>query len=154
MTNIAKASQESRRGGQMNKQVRKKVEKMLRLYPDIDIRIANLEMQLQTLSISMTAHYGLETSGHRELNKVEAYVNQKTRIFQELDKLRRIKMSIDAVLPKLDARERKIFEWRYIFDRPDKVIWTSIPMSESGYFYVKGKLLKRFAYCLCVDDAA
>jgi ArpU family phage transcriptional regulator len=138
----------------VNRQIRKKVEKMLREYPDIDIRIASMEMELESLCLSVTAHYGFESSGYKELNKVESLANQRVTLMNEIRRLRRIKMVIDSMLPKLDARERKIFNLRYINDKSDTYVWMSIPMSKSGYFYAKEKLLMRFAYCLGIENIA
>lgn len=128
--------------------IRRKTEQILSSYRNLDAQIKNLEYDLREVrETKLTPSYELkESSSNGEVsNTIESMYLKLENIEERLQDKTRTKRKLDILHEGLHARQKCIWEKRYIFGFFDDDVIQDIKISRRQYYREKNELLSLVA---------
>ena len=123
---------------ELNKQARKKAEKLLRSYRNMDAIIESMEKDIP--GTKMTVNY--EASESQRSNQFSSQVENIVMIREVLDQKRVTKQKLDIVYKSVREVQRKIWNCAYVDGEFDEFVIDKINISRRQYYREKSSLIK------------
>jgi ArpU family phage transcriptional regulator len=120
----------------LSKETRRKAEKLMSMYKNIEAIIESKRLDLNT---KMTANYEPMEGG--KSNSFHSETERLTIIKLQIDDYERIKRKLDYVFYSLKPVQQKIWEHRYLLGRNDTDIYNDLGIPDRTYYRLKREMI-------------
>lgn len=120
----------------LTKDIRRKVEKLMRKHNHLEAIIESKKMDLET---KMTINY--ESSESQRGNGFHSETERIALLKSEIDEYVTVKRKLDLIYQSLEPRQKTIWDQRYILGRFDSDVYNDLVIPDRTYYRLKKEII-------------
>lgn len=126
--------------------VRRKAEKLLSSYRNLD---AIIESQMLELPTKMTVNY--EPSESQRGNQFHSETERVSMLKIKIDEHKKTKAKLDGIYKSLKPVQRNIWDYRYCDGRKDVYVYNELNITDRTYYRLKREMIAIVAEAFCLS---
>lgn len=134
----------------LDREIRRKVERMLSSYRSLDALIESLEMELP--ETTMTVNY--QASESQRGNQFHSETEKIAMARIKVDEHKKTKAKLQRIYESLRPVQQLIWDKRYSDSKYDDLIYQELKISQRNYYRLKSELIAIVAESFCLIDGS